>query len=203
MKKIIIALSLVFSFSAFAQNSSVTDNARRPDLTSKGFYIGVDYMKLILTHSKDTYRDQVGEYNTEGEVSEDENFAGFRLGYSSTPISGIGYEAGFRFLQHLSDEENEKTRISILELNAILAMNHIFIGYVGINGAIFGGSSVVDEYKADVGGQVGLGLRLTSDLTFSIGYTVIRQKIAKVTPTSDSDSAYQFDNYNSNLTYTF
>lgn len=206
MKKKVVLFSLFLSCAALAQNTSITGKGSGGDHSQKGFYIGFDYMNLTDVHSKIIFSSDAGKADYE-ENGTHLGTAGIRLGYNSTPESGFGYEAGARFLENFNKSEygggDNKLYMIIPEVNATFAANRFLVGYIGINAAIFNGSTAAEQYKTDVGGQLGLGFRFTKELALNAGYTILRQRASLTNSSFDADVEYQIGGFNSNLTYTF
>lgn len=207
MKKLALALILTVTSNCFAQQNSMSTTLPKPvDNSQNGLYVGLDYMNLTDIHIK--WESHSSDFS--GTAKDEGGFhlglAGVSFGYNKTPEQGLGVSAGLRLFQKLNHNENgDNTKIQIIvpEANFTLAANRYLTGYAGLNAAVLTGSTSTNDYRTQLGGQVGLGLRFTRNVAMNAGYTIIRQKVSYRSADYSSDADFQFSGFNSNVTYTF
>jgi hypothetical protein len=207
MKKIILALSIALPMTGFAQGNITSGSASQMSPTKKlGVYVGAEYMNLTDFKAKfelkgpGTFQDGSRESKSQGGTHM--GFAGIKIGYKSIPERGLGFDGGLRLLETFvrSEWADNKVQIALLEANAVLAANSLFLGYAGLNyNKLSGTSQLNNDYKGMVGAQAGLGLRFNSDIAMHAGYTVTRTRVED----SDFAATLELSGFNTGLTYTF
>jgi len=206
--KLALILSLAFAFSASAQNmKTFAPTPKKDNSFQKGFYIGSEYMNL--TDMRVTVRgtSEYGNFNDRYEGGTHLGVAGIRLGYAQTPEKGFGFEAGARLLESLNRSEYGDTKLQMIvpEGNLTGAVNRYFLGYIGLNVAVWTGSTEASKYKPGVGGQIGLGARFSKHFALNAGSTLMNQTLSSTSEFGNSkfDAEILVSGFTANLTYTF
>ncbi|MEZ0392782.1 MAG: outer membrane beta-barrel protein [Pseudobdellovibrionaceae bacterium] len=208
MKKTVFILTLIASISSFAQSNSLSTNMSKTSSgnSQKGFYIGADYMNISDVKIDYSFRGNGRSASGDTVGGTHIGMGGITLGYNKTPDRGFGFSAGARFLESFNRSEYEDWKIQMIipEANLTLAVNSLLVIYAGLNSAVFTGSSSADRLQSRPGFQSGLGFRLTKNVAWNAGYTIINQHINdKLEIGTAAEVDVRYSGFNSNLTYTF
>jgi len=204
-----LTLATLVASSAFAQDNNTTSQMKRPqDSSQKGIFVGAEYINItdmnieITAKSKNGFGSNSDKSSGGGHLG----MAGVRLGYSQTPTVGAGFNAGLTVLTGINKSEygDDNVTAYLPQGNFTFGFNKMLMAYIGPNIAILrSSSSFNDIYKPDIGGQIGLGLRLSKNLSLAAGSTLIRQKIEIDDSDVSATGELQLSGFTSNLTYTF
>jgi hypothetical protein len=211
MKKIALAIALVCTtVNAFGQKNEMRTTTTMPkvETTKRGFYVGMDYINLTdaqikLTSTNKT--DNSATFSFDEKATTHMGIAGLRLGYSQTPISGFGFNAGLRMLETFNRSEygDAKIQIFIPEGNLEYAINQYLVPYIGVNFSVWTGSSDLNVYRPGAGLQTGIGFQFNRSLVLTAGYTLLSQTMEDEDSDSSSKGQILLGGFSSNLTYTF
>ena len=207
MKKMILALAITLPLSAFSQGNTTT--GARKEMAPKqklGVYVGADYMNLseaivtLKTKNGATINGSKTDTNTSGIHM---GMAGVRVGYEKLFPINIGFDLATRFIESFNKSEYGDTKLQMIipEANFVAGVG-VFRAYIGANLATFTGSTAARDYKTQVGGQAGLGVRLPSGLGINAGSTLINQKL-NLDSANLEDADVLISGFTTNITYSF
>lgn len=206
--------------SAMAQVNASETRVRK-SFSQEGFFVGFEYMNLTDIHIKSegssSSTDKDGNVYSESRSDSSVagthmGLAGISLGYNSTPESGVGFIIGLRLMESFVRSEwgDQKLGIVMPEASLSFAFGKYAYSYAGLNVGKFSNSSGYNDFKPQIGAQIGLGLRFTPYLALNAGYTMIRQELnnsytyssSSGTVRGESKAEFQISGFSSGLSYT-
>jgi hypothetical protein len=198
---------LLFAKISFAQKISVgsSSGASSANYAQLGPYVGFDYMNLTDVQATQRIAGQGQNIKVDSKFGTHLGMGGVSFGYNQSPDRGFGFRAGVRLMDSLNQSEYKDDRMQIFlpESSFVYAFNSYFLTYAGINYAVWLGSDNYKQFRPNIGGQGGFGLRFSRNVSWNLGYTMMRQSLSEEFLTYNVKTEIQLSGFNTNLVYNF
>jgi hypothetical protein len=165
-KQITILMALVIlSSNAFAQGT--TKAKKQDEVSSQGFRVSIvkpmldSEVKLSGNGASNSYSQTLDQA------------LGLSLGYVSLPVQQLGWTANATYL----DIQNNGYTTSLVRIdgNAAYAFTNIISIKGGLNITKLTGGNDAEKFDAGIGFQGGIGIQVTKNFGFDVGYTQMNQ----------------------------
>lgn len=182
-----LAIALVASCS-FAQNTSTEKMPQDDSISSKGFRIS-----LVRPNLDTKMKIKWEKFSFEGSPKIDST-TGLSVGYASLPIQELGWTSNLALMEAKTESSANLARI---DGNLGYAFNKYVNLKGGLNVVKFTTGSGVKELNPGVGFQASVGVQVTRNLGFDVGYT--EMNTAGKSPVTSTSSGQEIGKANYDL----